>query len=172
MSQLGLSATALAATQTLVVLPLDDADTTTRDRVSRAIDEIQGDDGRSTDAPPAASFLFLPGIGRMHVVDSVRCFRAELERKDTCPKEDIGEGVMLHRQQTSRKRFDLTKPGSMPVVRSQEWWVVKRNIGGCHHGDNVRAAMERQDLREAIQALRLPGELEGCGAGPSRDCPA
>ena len=124
-SHFGLSATVLSATQTLIVLPHDNADKTS-DRVSRAIDEIMGNDGHSANAPPAASFLFLPGINRITVADFVRGFQAELEKKETCQKEDLGDGVILHRQQTSCRRFDLDKPDTTSVSRSQEWWVVER----------------------------------------------
>lgn len=152
--QLSLSAEVLSETQTLIVLPLDRADATS-ERVSRAIDEIQGD-RHSVDAPPAASFLFLPGISRIRVVDSIRGFHAELEKRETY-REDLGDGFILSRRLTSA-RLDLVNPNVTSVPRSQEWWVVERIIGGRHDGDQARATSERQALREAIQALRLPAE--------------
>jgi hypothetical protein len=153
-SELGLSIKLLRATQTLVVLPLDGA-SRSRSGVDSAIDEIRGADGGSRGERTGASFLFLPGIGGITVIDRVRRFRAELEKRDTTPAEKLVGGVTLRRQQTTRRLFDLTRPESPPAVDAQDWWVAERVIGG---GEGERAAQERDAIREAIQTLRLPEE--------------
>jgi hypothetical protein len=155
--QLGLSTEVVSTTQTLIVLPLDDTGPSS-EHISQAIDEMQGNHGHPVDLPPAASFLFLPGIGRIDVVDRVRGFRAELVKNETCSRERLANGVVLRRQRTTCRRFAFSAPGETAESMSQDWWVAERLVGGRDHGDDEKATRERQALREAIQALRLPEE--------------
>jgi hypothetical protein len=144
----------LRATQTLVVLPLDGA-SRSRSGVDSAIDEIRGADGGSCGERTGASFLFLPGIGGITVIDHLRRFRAEFEKSDTVPAEELAGGVTLRRQRTTQRVFDLARPEAAPAVGVQDWWVAERVIGG---GEGERAAQERDAIREVIQTLRLPEE--------------
>jgi len=155
--QLGLSPRALAATQTLIVLPLD-MTAVSSERVVQAIDEICGDQGRAGSMPPAASFLFLPGIGGIEIVDRVRGFRVELERGETSPAERLSDGTLLHRERTTSRRLELDASGMVAPARSQDWWVAERVVGGQDLPDNDKGSRERRALRDAIQALRLPEE--------------
>lgn len=156
-AELGLPEELLSTTQTIIVLPLDGAEHTP-DRVSKAIDDVEGGDGQATDLPPAASLLFLPGIRKIDVVDHVRGFRAVLAKTDLHPKEDLGSGVFLRRQRTTCTHIALADPNDRQTPKSREWWVAERIVGGRDHGDKARATRERQAIREAIQALRLPEE--------------
>lgn len=152
--ELGLSVELLRVTQTLVVLPLGGA-SRSRGEVDGAIDEVRGAAGGSRGERIGASFLFLPGIGEITVVDNVRRFRAELKKVDTAPAESLPGGVTMRRQETTQRVFDLAGPEPAPEVEVQNWWVAERLIGG---GEGERAAQERDAIREAIQTLRLPEE--------------
>ena len=147
----------VSTTQTIVMLPLDGA-SHTPDRVSKAIDAIEGSDGQATDLPPAASLLFLPGIRTIDVTDHVRGFRAILTKSETCPKEDLGGGVSLRRLRTTCAHGPLDASNDRRPPKSREWWVAERMVGGRDHGDEARTTRERQSIRKAIQALRLPEE--------------
>jgi hypothetical protein len=152
--ELELSFELLRATQTLVVLPLNNA-SRSHGGVDSAIDDISGAEAGSCGEPTCASFLFLPGIGEISVLDHVRRFCAEFGKCETTPANHLAAGVTLRRQQTTRRLFDLTRPESPATVDAQEWWVAERVIGG---GEGERAAQERDAIREAVQALRLPEE--------------
>jgi hypothetical protein len=154
--ELGLSKDLLAATQTLIVLPTDTS--TQSDRVNKAIDEILGGEEAATNFPAAASLLFLPGIARVTVIDHVRGVRSELEKCDTSAPEDLEDGVVICRQRTILQHFDLAQSGSLQAKKSQDWWVAHRKLGSEDSGDSDRAAHERLQIREAIQALHLPEE--------------
>lgn len=156
LAELQLSETILRETQTLIVLPLE-GDTELAGRVSRAIDEIQGTDQHLTDDPPAASLLFLPGIGRIDVVDRTRAIRSEL-RKKVFDTEKLSDGIMLHRKRTTRTDHYRSISETDPMVSSQDWWVVERMIGGGDHRDESCLEAERQSIRDSIQSLRLPEE--------------
>jgi len=155
--QLGLSKQVLSETQTLVVLPLTVTGTPS-ELINQAIDEICGDQGHAGNMPSAASFLFLPGIGRIDVTDHVRRFRAELEKSEITPKERLVGGVVISRRRTSSRRIALDDSVEQPAPASQDWWVVERMIGGQDQQDEVRGMLERQELQNAIRALRLPEE--------------
>lgn len=155
--QLGLSQEILAATQTLIVLPLDTA-VPSSERVVQAIDEICGDHGQKDTMPAAASFLFLPGIGRIDVVDCVRGFRAELEKTETCAPEYLPDGAMLRSHRTTSKRTQASEAAGVKAAAMQDWWVAERMVGGKDQYNNEKEAREHQALRDAIQALRLPDE--------------
>ena len=155
--QLGLTEGFLRGTQTLIVLPLV-SPLQLSDRLATAIDEIQSGNGGSSDTPPGASFLFLPGIAKVTVDDHVRGFRTELTRKEIASREKIVGGVELRRQKTSRRHFNLAAPDEEPTTTSQEWWVATRVVGDREDVDQGRADAERKAIRAAIQSLRLPEE--------------
>lgn len=156
-TELRLSADVLSTMQTLIVLPLREPERAS-DRFDRVIDEIRGDDGTAVGFPPAASFLFLPGIGRIDVVDHVRGFRATLRKSETAPVEPLPNGITLRRQRTRSERHDLLAPDATPHTRSQDWWVAERVVGADYPNGADQAAGERARLRESIRALRLPEE--------------
>lgn len=158
--QLGLSDQVLSATQTLVVLRLNVVGASF-ERVNQAIDEICGDQGQAGTIFPAASFLFLPGIGRIDVVDRFRGFRSELKRSEIAPLEDLSDGIVLRRQRTTSRRFLLDAPTEHGEPVSQDWWVAERMVGVEDQMDEKKETRERQALRDAIQALRLPEENWG-----------
>src|SRR5437870_608375 len=140
----------LQKTQTLVVLPTESADESSG--VAEAIDEVSG--GGSSDCSPAgAAFLFLPGIAGISIVDSVRGFRTELEKKAVGRQETLANAVILRRLRATRARFDIARREREQEAEAQDWWVAERVIG---QGNDDNAAMERETVREAIQALRLP----------------
>jgi hypothetical protein len=143
----------IGTTQTLVVLPLDGGEPS--GDVIDAIDEIQeGDD--SADAPPTgAPFLFLPGIASITIDDRVRGCRVDLTKQDTAPPEELSPGVTLRRQRTTCTRRESTDTRAEPAANTQDWWVAERVLGD---GSDEEAARERDAIREAIQALRLPEE--------------
>lgn len=155
--QLGLSEQVLSRTQTLVVLPLNVA-ATSPERINLAIDEICGDQKRAGNMPPAASFLFLPGIGRIDVIDRLRGFGAELEKIEITARESLVDGVVVSRQRTASSRIVLGEPAEHAELSSQDWWVVERMVGGQDPQDDEKGRLERQALRDAIQSLRLPEE--------------
>jgi hypothetical protein len=155
--QLDLSPAVLAATQTLVVLPLDTA-VSSSEGIAQAIDEICGDRGPKGGTPAAASFLFLPGIGRIDIVDHVRGFRAELEKAETSPPECLRERATLRGQRTSSKRTRLSDSAVVEDAATQDWWVAERMVGGLDEKLSEKETREREALREAIQTLRLPAE--------------
>jgi hypothetical protein len=126
--------------------------------VSEAIDEVIGGGDDETRLPPAASFLFLPGIASIHVRDHVRGLRSELDKRDTLAQEILVRGIVLRRQRTMQRQFELLKPDTSPTNKSQDWWVVERVIGSDDCGDDERAACERHSIRDAIQNLHLPAE--------------
>ncbi len=154
---LSLSRDLLSETQTLIVLPTN-APTESSDRVTKAIDEVLGGETDTTHLPPAASLLFLPGIARVTVMDHVRGIRSELEKRETSASRALEDGVAVSRQRTMLKHFDLTKPDTLQVEKSQDWWVAHRKFGSDDGRDMDRVARERRDIREAIQALHLPEE--------------
>jgi hypothetical protein len=156
-SELQLSSELLLATQTLVVLPTVTSSHTSS-RVSKAIDEVLGGNGDTTQLPPAASFLFLPGIAAIQVNEHVRGFKAELDKRDTSAKEVLDNAIVLRRQQTRRRQIDLLTPDASPTASSQDWWVAERTLGGDDSGDDDHALSERNAIREAIRTLHLPDE--------------
>lgn len=153
-AELELSDEVLRMTQTLIVLALDDAGQSSSG-VGDAIDEVQQGDRHSTDAPSGNSFLFLPGIAGITIVDRARGFRVELEKRETTPAEILAAGVTARRERCICRRFALTGGGEPSQATTQDWWVVERLIG---EGDDAKADQERKAIREAIQALRLPEE--------------
>lgn len=155
--QLDLSDQVLSATRTLVVLPINGAETSSG-RISQVIDEICGDQGHAGDMPSAASFLFLPGIGMIDVVDHVRGFRAELKKCETTPRESLIDGVVLRRQRTVSRRIVLDLPTEHVEPAFQDWWIAERMVGGQNKQDEEKGRRESQALRAAIQTLRLPEE--------------
>lgn len=155
--QLGLSNQVLSETQTLVVLPLNVAGTSA-EGINKAIDEICGDQGHAGNMPPAASFLFLPGIGKIDVVDRLRGFRAELEKSETVPPERLIDDVVLRLQRTTSRRIASDAFAEHVEPAYQDWWTAERMVGGRDHRDKEKARQERQALQDAIQALRLPEE--------------
>ena len=155
-AELELPESILRSTQTLIVLPLS-LSSQSSDRLAAAVDEIQGGQTDS-EYPPGASFLFLPGIARITVDDHVRKFRAELGKRAVAPSKDFQGGVLLQRQRTTRRYFDLSDLDAEPTSTSQNWWVVTRVIGSEEHAGQVQAEAERKAVREAIEALRLPEE--------------
>ncbi|MBN1547541.1 MAG: DUF3883 domain-containing protein [Syntrophaceae bacterium] len=157
--QLDLTSQILSSTQTLVVLPVNVTEKSFK-TINEAIDEICGDQGQAGSLPPAASFLFLPGIGSIDVVDRVRGFHTELVRSETQPREALSDGVVLSHQRTTRtsRRIVLDIPEASEDKASQDWWVAERMVGGWDQQDEEKGKHERQALRDAIQALRLPEE--------------
>lgn len=155
--QLGLSADALANTQTLIVLPLD-ASVSASERVTAALDEICGDHVQVGRMPAAVSFLFLPGIARIDVLDHVQGIRTELAKTEGMASESLGDGATLRYLTTTGKRTVLSDTADLGELSKQHWWLVERLFGGGASQVDVRAAKEREALREAIRALRLPEE--------------
>src|SRR5207245_1238555 len=102
-----------------IVLPLDEAGQSFSG-VTDAIDEVQCGDGHSTGAPSGYSFLFLPGIAGIQIVDRVRGFRVELERRETAPAESLAEGVTARRERTTCRRFEFGQDGNPTEVKAQE----------------------------------------------------
>lgn len=156
MAELGLDNETQSLTQTLIVLPTDGADTTI-DRISAAIDEVQGGGSPTGRIPPASSFLFLPGIAGIDVIDRARGFRSELKKCDTSAKTTLQDDIIIRRQRTTRSQFDLSAPQSSPESTYQDWWVAERTLGR-ETADHEGAESERQAIREAISALHLPEE--------------
>lgn len=155
--QLGLSGHALANTQTLIVLPLDTS-VSSLERVTAALDEICGDHLEGGSIPAAASFLFLPGIAKIEVLDRVRGIRTDLEKMEGTASESLGDGATLRYLTTTAQRTVTAAAADAGEPAKQHWWVVERLLGGGDpHTDN-KAASEREALREAIRALRLPEE--------------
>lgn len=152
--ELQLSGSVLRMTQTLIVIPLDDDGHSAR-TVDDALDEVQCGDGHATDAPSGNAFLFLPGIAGITIIDRVRGFRVELEKRPMAPVETLAAGVTVRRERTTCKRFEPPADGKPAEVRTQDWWLAQRLIG---EGDDEKADQEREAVREAIQALRLPEE--------------
>ena len=134
-----------------------DGSAKTKDRVSAAIDEVQGGDGDAARLPPAASFLFLPGIAGISVIDRARGFQSELTKCDTSAKTTLQNGIVIRRQRTARSQYDLSEPHPSPETNSQDWWVAERTLGS-EDADSERAERERHSIREAISALHLPEE--------------
>ena len=155
--QLGLSNQVLSNTQTLVVLPLT-VTGTSLEHINQAIDEICGNQGDADSMPPAASFLFLPGIGRIDVIDHVRGFRAELEKSEITKRERLVDGVMVSRQRTASRQVALEEPAEHAEPAYQDWWVVEHMVGARDQQDDVTGMLERQALQDAIKELRLPDE--------------
>ena len=152
--ELEISEIVLRKTQTLVVLPTDDVGQSSGS-VEGAIDEVHGGIGPSACFPAGVSFLFLPGIAGIHIDDRVRGFRAELGKEDVCPGQALAQGVVLRRRRMTRMRTELASPDASPTTASQDWWVAERVIG---QGDDEKSVKEREAVREAIEALRLPEE--------------
>jgi hypothetical protein len=155
--QLGLSNQVLSETQTLVVLPLIVTGVSSGN-INQAIDEICGDQEHAGNIPPAASFLFLPGIGRIEVIDRFQGFRAELEKSEIATRESLADGVVISRQRTTSRRSALDELAEQAEPASQDWWVVERAFGGRDQQNEEKEILERQALRDAIRALRLPEE--------------
>lgn len=155
--QLGLSERILSRTQTLVVLPLNAA-ASSPERINLAIDEICGDQKQMGNMPPAASFLFLPGIGRVDVIDWFRGFSVELEKIEITAPESLVDGALVSRKRTASKRVALGEISEHSELASQDWWIVERMFGGLNPRDVEKGLLERQALRDAIQSLRLPEE--------------
>jgi hypothetical protein len=152
--QLQLSAATLVRTQTLVVLPLRGS-TDVVQRVDRAVDDVRGRDGVAN-LPPGATFLFLPGIAQLDVVDCARGFRVELQKTQMPATEELGNGVLLRRQLTTSKEHKLgSDPAGEDELR-QDWWVAEKVIGAPTPADETIGLAERRALREAIESLRLP----------------
>ena len=151
--QLGLSHSVLAETQTLILLTVRASDDVA-ERVDEAIDDIRGLSRRGKRHPAGATFLFLPGISRMNIIDRARGFGVELRRTPLGDAEDLGEGISLRCQRTTTGEYDLGQHDIRPT--SQDWWVVERQVGA--EADGIDAAEERKVLRDAIQALHLPEE--------------
>src|SRR5262249_49132378 len=152
--ELGVSTELLRATQTLIVLPLDGT-ARSRSAVDAAIDEVCCADEGGRGEVAGGSFLFLPGIDRVTMVDHVRRFRAELEKRDTAPPEDIGQGTTLRHLRSVQTVYNLDRPEVPTDPKLQDWFAVERVIGD---GDDERAARERDAIRDAIRALHLPEE--------------
>jgi len=146
----------LADTQTLIVLPLD-ATVSSSEKVTQALDEIC-EDRCQKGHMPAAAFLFLPGVGRIDIVDRARGFRAVLENNETCPPEILRDGITLRSQRTMSKRAPLCESEIVADGSAQDWWVVERMFGGKGWQVSEKAAREREALRDAIKDLRLPEE--------------
>ena len=151
--QLGVNRSVLSEMQTLIVLPLRNAANVTQ-RVDEAIDEIRGGDGSTKRHPAGATFLFLPGISRMDILDRARGIAVELRKLPPSVNEDLGNGVLLRRQRTISKEYKIDHPDGEST--SQDWWLVERLVGGNTGGDDTGA--ERQAIRDAIKSLRLPEE--------------
>lgn len=156
-SDLGLTAECLARTQTLVILQLNSPETTAAG-VDEAIDEVCGHPDAADGMPPAASFLFLPGISSIDVVDRHRGFRAELRKSATAVPERSADGVSLRRQRTTSTYVGLDSDAAGRTSESQDWWVAERLIGDLDPADSGKGHLERERLREAIKTLRLPEE--------------
>ncbi|AWM40163.1 hypothetical protein GobsT_13990 [Gemmata obscuriglobus] len=149
---LNLTEDVLRTTQTLVVLPLDG---TRHADVESAIDEMQDGKHAAGGGPTGTAFLFLPGIATITIVDHVRDCRVELKKEETAPLEELSPGVTLRRLRTTRLRSALSLASAEPPGPGQDWWVAERFLG---EGDDKDAANERDAIREAIEALRLPEE--------------
>ena len=108
--------------------------------------------------PPAASFLFLPGIGRIELVDRVRGFRAKLKKVEKKPRQNVCDGVVLRRLQTSSSRRVLDKPAAHLNTASQDWWVAERMVGGRNQLDKEKESGSVKHFKDGNQALRLPAE--------------
>ncbi len=160
-AQLKLSDKMLSATQTLVVLPLNEQYSKggkySKD-INEAVDEICGDQGKDGNLPPAASFLFLPGISKIDIVDQTRGFRAELSKIDISSQEILSDGVILRHQRTTSRKYVLDMQAEQNDQASQDWLVTERMYGGLDQQNEEKGQQERQKLRDAIQALRLPEE--------------
>ena len=154
--QLGLSQETLAATQTLVVLPLNES-APSFGRIGAALDDICGTAGQEGDLP-GVSFLFLPGITRLEVVDRVRGFRAELEKTTGLGAEESVGRATLRNVTTSSSRTNLSGDGPVAQSSRKVWWMVERAFGGQTLKEDQWAAEEREALRSAIRSLNLPEE--------------
>ena len=74
------------------------------ERVTAALDEICGDHVEDGSIPAAASFLFLPGIAKIEVLDRVRGIRTDLEKTEEIASESLGDGATLRYLTTTAKR--------------------------------------------------------------------
>lgn len=118
--------------QTLVVLPLIDTDKTAM-VVSRAIDEIVEGQG--------AAILFLPGIGRLRIIDRVKGTDILIERQTLDRIDDAESGSTF-------ERILMTVSADGNPVAEREWRMASSVLGSQHETD-------RQRLKEA--ANKLPG---------------
>ena len=107
------------------------------ERINQAIDEIL----RRSDTNWQHAhwgIVSLPSrYGRIDLVDHVRGFRAELEKRETSPLECLSDGVVLRRQRTTRKQSALDVP--------TESVDLDPRIGGWPNGWSVGETTGRRE---------------------------
>jgi hypothetical protein len=142
----------LANLQTLIVLPLTSG-TRIDAQVDHAIDELIARDDHDMGGLPATALLFLPGIGAITIVDTVRGIHARLTKQEVSRPIDIDDRASLTRLRTTLVVTDVQDGDERTTEHSQDWWVADKMLG---RGAGEAADSERQSIRDAIASLRLP----------------
>lgn len=123
---------------TLMVLPLRTGEKT-ESSVNRALDEILESGG--------SFILFLPGVAKVRVTDSVRDLKFSVERQTQGPSETLEDGFVY-----SARKITTEEKGTNPTHKI--WHVVEAKVGGDADQEAALA------LRNAAQDLPGDGQSQ------------
>jgi len=130
------------------------------ERVIAALDESAEITSRRKYAG-AVSFLFLPGIAKIDVLDRARGFRTELEKTEGMASESLGEGAIFRYLTTTRRRKDLSDTTKLGDLSQQDWWLVERLFGGGDPHLEAKAAKERRCCMRQYERSDYPRRTGG-----------